>query len=119
MNAYISVPKVGVLQKFSGTKIVIILENGSKCDIMLYCSNTYQDRLRKAMKGSHCFSSCGACGRAFHGGTMLQTQRWQAGILMRSEFSIDLSFQQYYGPGLNQPLTEISTRNIPGWVKDG
>jgi hypothetical protein len=36
---------------------------------------------------------------------------------MRWIFSIYLSFQPHYGPEVDQPLTEMSTRNLPGGKK--
>jgi hypothetical protein len=47
--------------------------------------------------------------------TMLQAGRSRVRLSMRSlDFSIDLTFQQHYDLGSTQPLTEMSTRNLPG-----
>jgi hypothetical protein len=46
---------------------------------------------------------------------MLQAGRLQVQILMKSsDFSIDLIVPAALALGLTQPLTEMSTRNIPG-----
>jgi hypothetical protein len=48
-------------------------------------------------------------------GTILQAGRSRVRFPMRSlDFSIDLILQPHRGPGSTQPLTEMSTRNLPG-----
>jgi hypothetical protein len=53
----------------------------------------------------------GACGSVVGWGTMLQPGRSRIQVSMRWNFS---SFQPHYGPGVDSPLTEMSTRNLPG-----
>jgi hypothetical protein len=60
----------------------------------------------------------GARGGAVGWGTALQVGRSRVRFPMISlKFFIDISYRPHYGPGVTQPLTEMSTRNILWGVK--